>query len=197
MGSEVSEAVVPLQGMYSATKHAVKAFTDTLRMELEEAGTPVSVTLVKPGSIEWNAGKTQLKFNVADDHKPESKFVAISSTEIPPQMFRENIGVVTQDTSLLHRSVRENIALPFSARLRNWGPLKIRAERSKVLGAIERLQIDTRAQAEVQRLSGGKTIVVLGYGVQGRGQSLNMRDNGVKVIDRHGHKLSEAAEAAP
>src|SRR6202140_1748475 len=27
-----------------------------------------------------------------------------------------------------------------------------------------------------------ETVAVLGYGVQGRGQSLNMKDNGVKVI---------------
>ena len=37
--------------MYSASKHAVKGFTDALRMELEEEGAPVSVTLIKPGSI--------------------------------------------------------------------------------------------------------------------------------------------------
>jgi hypothetical protein len=37
--------------MYSATKHAVKGFTDALRMEVEERGLPISVTLVKPGSI--------------------------------------------------------------------------------------------------------------------------------------------------
>ena len=36
VGSEVSEAVVPLQGMYSASKHAVKGFTDALRVEVEE-----------------------------------------------------------------------------------------------------------------------------------------------------------------
>lgn len=53
------------------------------------------------------------------------------------------------------RSVRENIAAPFSARLRNWGPLRHRHERTRVAEAVERLQIDTRAQAEVQRLSGG------------------------------------------
>ena len=46
-------------------------------------------------------------------------------------------------------------ALPFSAALRNWGPINMRQERTRVLGAIERLQIDTRAQREVQRLSGG------------------------------------------
>ncbi len=55
----------------------------------------------------------------------------------------------------MHRSVRENIALPFSAGLRRWGALNMRRERSTVLSAIERLQIDTRAQGEVRRLSGG------------------------------------------
>ncbi len=53
------------------------------------------------------------------------------------------------------RSVRENIAMPFAARARNWGPLRMRHERQRVAEAIERLQIDTRAQGEVQRLSGG------------------------------------------
>lgn len=51
IGSVVSERAIPLQGMYSASKHAVKGFTDALRMELEDAGAPVAVTLVKPSSI--------------------------------------------------------------------------------------------------------------------------------------------------
>ena len=49
VGSEVSEAVVPLLGMYSASKHAVKGFTDTLRIEIEEIDeAPVSITLIQP-----------------------------------------------------------------------------------------------------------------------------------------------------
>src|SRR5438552_6697738 len=36
--------------------------------------------------------------------------------------------------------------------------------------------------ARVKQILGGETVAVLGYGVQGRGQSLNMRDNGVTVI---------------
>jgi ribose transport system ATP-binding protein len=56
---------------------------------------------------------------------------------------------------LSQRSVRENIALPFSARIASWGPLKLRRERDRVGYAIDKLQIDTRAQGEVQRLSGG------------------------------------------
>jgi ketol-acid reductoisomerase len=34
----------------------------------------------------------------------------------------------------------------------------------------------------IRQVLGGETVAVLGYGVQGRGQSLNMRDNGVRVI---------------
>lgn len=52
VASAVADRAIPLQGNYSATKHAIKAFTDTLRMELEEEGVPISVTLVKPGSID-------------------------------------------------------------------------------------------------------------------------------------------------
>lgn len=52
LGSIVSERAIPLQGPYSATKHAVKAFTDALRMELEADGVPISVTLIKPASID-------------------------------------------------------------------------------------------------------------------------------------------------
>src|SRR6059058_1184384 len=42
-----------------------------------------------------------------------------------------------------------------------------------------------RADFPTERLKailGGETVAVLGYGVQGRGQSLNMKDNGVNVI---------------
>jgi short-subunit dehydrogenase len=49
VGSEVSEAVVPLQGMYSTSKHAVKGFTDALRVEIEQLDeAPVAITLIQP-----------------------------------------------------------------------------------------------------------------------------------------------------
>ena len=56
---------------------------------------------------------------------------------------------------LMSRSVRENIAVPLLARFRNWGAIPMRDEDAKVASAIETLQIDTRAQGEVRRLSGG------------------------------------------
>lgn len=52
VGSIVSDRSIPLQGAYAASKHAVKGFTDALRMELEHEGAPVSVTLIKPASID-------------------------------------------------------------------------------------------------------------------------------------------------
>jgi short-subunit dehydrogenase len=51
VGSLESDRAFPLQGMYAASKHAVKGFTDALRMELEHEGAPISLTLVKPGSM--------------------------------------------------------------------------------------------------------------------------------------------------
>jgi short-subunit dehydrogenase len=52
IGSAASDRAIPLQGAYSASKHAIKGFTDALRMELEREGAPVSVTLIKPGPID-------------------------------------------------------------------------------------------------------------------------------------------------
>src|SRR5690606_4941769 len=76
----------------------------------------------------------------------------------PRHAIDKGIALVPGDRAealLMQRPVRENIALPFSAPFRRWGPIDMRRESEKVLGAIERLQIDTRAQGEVQRLSGG------------------------------------------
>jgi short-subunit dehydrogenase len=52
VGSALCDRAIPLQANYCAAKHALKAFTDALRMELEEEGVPISVTLVKPASID-------------------------------------------------------------------------------------------------------------------------------------------------
>ena len=52
IGSALSDRAIPLQGTYCASKHAVKGFTDALRMELEDEGAPISVTRIKPSSID-------------------------------------------------------------------------------------------------------------------------------------------------
>lgn len=52
VGSALADRAIPIQGMYATSKHAVKGFTDVLRMELEAADAPVSVTLIKPAAID-------------------------------------------------------------------------------------------------------------------------------------------------
>jgi NAD(P)-dependent dehydrogenase (short-subunit alcohol dehydrogenase family) len=51
MGSVLSDRAMIYQGPYSASKAAVQAATDALRMELARDRAPISVTLIKPGSV--------------------------------------------------------------------------------------------------------------------------------------------------
>ncbi|MDB4972901.1 MAG: yxnA [Myxococcaceae bacterium] len=52
VGSIESEIGMPYHAAYSAAKHAVKGYTDTVRMEVDKEGAPVFVTLVKPAAID-------------------------------------------------------------------------------------------------------------------------------------------------
>jgi NAD(P)-dependent dehydrogenase (short-subunit alcohol dehydrogenase family) len=52
LGSILSDTGYPLQGHYTASKHAVKGFTDSLRVELEAEQAPVSVTLIQPTAVD-------------------------------------------------------------------------------------------------------------------------------------------------
>jgi len=49
MGSIAGRATIPLMGPYSASKHALEALTDALRLELQQWGIQVSV--IEPGAI--------------------------------------------------------------------------------------------------------------------------------------------------
>jgi short-subunit dehydrogenase len=51
VGSVASDNAIAMLGIYSASKHALRGFTDALRMELELERAPISVTLIKPTSI--------------------------------------------------------------------------------------------------------------------------------------------------
>jgi ribose transport system ATP-binding protein len=76
----------------------------------------------------------------------------------PADAIRAGLVYVAADRAealLMQRSVRENIALPSTARMRRWGLIDLGRERLAVDGAVARLQIDARAGGEVRRLSGG------------------------------------------
>lgn len=51
LGSFTSDVAAPYMGMYSASKAAIKGYTDALRIEVKMDARPISVTLIKPGPI--------------------------------------------------------------------------------------------------------------------------------------------------
>jgi ribose transport system ATP-binding protein len=76
----------------------------------------------------------------------------------PADAIRAGLVYVAADRAealLMQRSVRENIALPFTTRIRRWGLIDLGGEARKVDAAVATLQIDARAGGEVRRLSGG------------------------------------------
>ena len=84
VGSEVSDAYPPLQGMYAATKHAVKGYTDALRVEIEKVDkAPVSITLIQPTAV--NTPFPQHARNVTD------KEPKLPSPMIDPQQVADAI----------------------------------------------------------------------------------------------------------
>jgi ribose transport system ATP-binding protein len=107
-------------------------------------------------------GQDELFDILSGAERPAGGELAIDGAAVafrhPADAIRAGLVYVPADRAealLMQRSVRENIALPFTAPFRSWGLIDSAAERRRVDGAIETLQIDTRAQSEVRRLSGG------------------------------------------
>lgn len=77
VGSEVGTGGTPLQGMYSSSKYAVKAFTDALRLEIEQThGALVSIALIEPAA----AGAAMDPSRVA-----EAILAAAAGSSAPPE----------------------------------------------------------------------------------------------------------------
>lgn len=121
----------------------------------------------------------------------------------PADAIREGIVFVPADRAealLMQRPVRDNIALPFSVRIPQWGPIRTKTEKPKVDRAIERLQIDIRAQSEARFLSGGnQQKVTIARWVAGGVQTMLCFDptRGIDIRTKHQiyPLLRELAEA--
>jgi NAD(P)-dependent dehydrogenase (short-subunit alcohol dehydrogenase family) len=103
VGSALSDRAIPLQGNYCAAKHALKGFTDALRMELEEEGAPISVSLVKPASIDtpfFEKAKTS---------------IGVEPQPVPPVYAPEVVSEVILEAA--QRPIRELIAGGAGAKL--------------------------------------------------------------------------------
>jgi len=73
-----SDMPSPMLGVYSASKHAVKAYVEVLQMELGEQGLPISITLVKPSGIDTPIGQH------AQNH-------AEGEAQIPPPVYAPEV----------------------------------------------------------------------------------------------------------
>jgi len=76
----------------------------------------------------------------------------------PRDAIRRGLTLVPSDrwqALLPQRSVRENLAIAHYTAPAEWGWINLDRERRQVAEAIGRLSIDTRAQAQARRLSGG------------------------------------------
>ena len=107
-------------------------------------------------------GQDQLFEVLAGARRPDGGEVRVNGRPVrfrhPADAIAAGIVLVPANRAealLMQRSIRENVALPFPARIRRWGPIDMGGERRKVDGAVARLRVDTRAQSEVRRLSGG------------------------------------------
>ena len=61
IGSMAGQRVPAGAGLYGATKHAVRALTESLRLELREAGDPIRIGEICPGYVETGFASHYLK----------------------------------------------------------------------------------------------------------------------------------------
>jgi ribose transport system ATP-binding protein len=99
---------------------------------------------------------------LAGERRPTSGEIDIAGQPFAPrnpyEAIRKGVVLVPADRVLAllpQRPIRENIASPLYNRISRWGPINRRDENRRVNNAIERLSIDTRAQRQARRLSGG------------------------------------------
>jgi ribose transport system ATP-binding protein len=107
-------------------------------------------------------GQDELFDYLAGQRKPASGEMTVGgkphTPRTPFEAIRSGVVLVPADRVLAllpQRPIRENIATPLYNRVSRWGPINRSDERKRVQNAIERLSIDTRAQRQARRLSGG------------------------------------------
>src|SRR5918996_1336186 len=88
LSDQIGENLVYYWSPSEVISNGQKAYGPTIRLG----------GVVRPGSIQWDPSKPRLAFDVADTHKPEARFLPVVSADIPPQMFREGIGVIVEGT---------------------------------------------------------------------------------------------------
>jgi cytochrome c-type biogenesis protein CcmE len=88
LSGQIGENLVYYWSPSEVMSNGQKAYGPTIRLG----------GVVRPGSINWDPAKPRLAFDVADSHKPDAKYLPVVSADIPPQMFRDGIGVIVEGT---------------------------------------------------------------------------------------------------
>ena len=169
LGPEVARAA------QAAGTHARKSIriADDVPTALEVRDLAVDETLsgvsfeLRPGEILGVAaleaqGQDALFEVLSGQRRPTGGEVLVKGKPLrarhPYDAIRAGVVLVPADrlqALLPQRSIGENIAAPRFNNPRRWGPVGIPAERRRIASAIDDLSIDTRAQRQVRRLSGG------------------------------------------
>ncbi len=106
-------------------------------------------------------GQERLFSLLSGDRQPSEGNILVAGSQrrwrAPSDAVADGVVLIPGDrllTLLPNLSVRQNLVVPLFSRIRQW--LRIPAdERQRVMNAIDRLSIDTRAASQVRRLSGG------------------------------------------
>lgn len=107
-------------------------------------------------------GQDELFEILAGDRRATAGEIVVSGKHLsarhPYDAIRHGLALVPSDRTkalLPQRPIRENLAIAHYSSPLRWGWIDADRERRQVDEAIARLQVDTRAQAQAKRLSGG------------------------------------------
>lgn len=85
ISSMLGIAVFPYRGIYSASKYAVRAINDALRLEIKANKSPISVSLIESGPIKTNIRKNAIELskrflNINDSRYSKDYEILLAST---------------------------------------------------------------------------------------------------------------------
>ncbi len=105
VGSISSEVQAPLLSLYTASKFAVKGFTDSLRLELMHDRAPVSLTLIQPSGIHTPFGR-------------HAKNLMDARSKVPPPVYAPELVA----DAILHAAAhpRRDIVIGGAGRAMTW-----------------------------------------------------------------------------
>jgi ribose transport system ATP-binding protein len=160
LGQREQSAATPVRGSEQAARVEARQLSDDRR--LRDATFDLYPGEVLGVVALEGQGQDELFDILAGAERPASGSLLVDAKPVsfrhPADAIRIGMVYVAADRAealLMQRSVRENISLPFSARVSTWGWINRGREGRKVDAAVKTLQIDARAGAEVRRLSGG------------------------------------------